>query len=145
MSSTQTQSPRTTILSIYEAFGRGDLPGILAAIADEVDWGVDPDAPVARAVPWLARVRTRDEVAARYFAGVVGDLEWHDFRPVAVAVDGDQVVSVIEEDYTVRATGRRVRTVGVHHFTLGPDGRIVRYRPVVDTEAMMTAYAGSRS
>ena len=145
MSTTQTKSPRDTILGVYEAFGRGDLPGILAAIADEVDWGVDPDAPVAKAVPWLARLRTRDEVAARYFAGVVGDLEWHDFRPVAVAVDGEQVVSVIDEDYTVRATGRRVRTVAVHHFTVGADARIVRYRPIVDTEAMITAYAGSAS
>ena len=30
-----------TVQSIYEAFGRGDLPAILDAVTDDVDWASD--------------------------------------------------------------------------------------------------------
>jgi ketosteroid isomerase-like protein len=30
-----------TITSVYEAFGRGDVEAILAAVTDDVDWATD--------------------------------------------------------------------------------------------------------
>ena len=53
---------RGRILAVYEAFGRGDLPAVLEAIADKVDWGVERDNPVVDAVPYVGNVTTRDEV-----------------------------------------------------------------------------------
>jgi len=35
-----------TIQSVYEAFGRGDVEGILAVLTDDVDWASDPN-------PWI--------------------------------------------------------------------------------------------
>jgi len=54
------------------AFGRGDIAGVLDAIADDPDWGLDPDAAVVAAVPWAARVRTRDEVCLGLLRGCRG-------------------------------------------------------------------------
>ena len=139
MTTTTDTRHRDTVLGLYDAFGRGDLDSMLAVVADEVDWGLDPASPVVRAVPWLGHVGRRDDVAARYFAGIAADLEWETFEPEAVAQDGNAVVSVIREAYVVRRTGRRVACTAVHHFTFDPDGRIARYRPIVDTDAMIAA------
>ena len=86
---------RSTVAGIHEAFGRADIAGVLSAVGDEPDWGLDPDAPVVAAVPWLAHVSTRDEVASGNFAAVATDLEWHAFEPLAIGQDGDHVVAVL--------------------------------------------------
>lgn len=119
-------------MGIYEAFGRGDLEGVLAAVADDVDWGLEPGHPALEVAPWLANIRTKAE-APGYFGGLAEAIEFHEFRPIVVAADGNHVVSLIHEDFTVRATGKHVVTTAVHHFTFGPDGLVVRYRPIVDS------------
>lgn len=123
---------RETVASIYESFGRGDLDGVLAVVADNVDWGLEPGHPALEVAPWLANVRTKSEVPG-YFQGLGGAMDFHDFHPIAIGVDGDQVISLIHEDFTVRATGKHVVSTAVHHFTFGNDGRVVRYRPIVDS------------
>jgi ketosteroid isomerase-like protein len=137
---TTTTDHRSTVLDMYAAFGRGDIGAVLAAIAENVDWGLDPASPVVAAVPWLARVTTKAEVGSRYFGGVGGDLEWHAFEPLAVGQDGDQVVTALRVHFTVKATGKTVDELEAHHFTFGDDGRIVRYRPILGTEAFIAAF-----
>lgn len=123
---------RETVIRLYGAFGRGDLEGILAEVADDVDWGLEPGHPALDVAPWLGNVRSKAELPA-YFGGLGEAAEFHEFRPIAIGADGDHVVSLIHEDFTVRATGKRVVTTAVHHFTFGHDGRIIRYRPIVDS------------
>jgi ketosteroid isomerase-like protein len=137
---TTTTDHRSTVLDMYAAFGRGDMDTLLAGIADEVDWGLDPASPIVESVPWLARVTTKAEVAASYFAGVGRDLEFHAFEPLAVAQDGDQVVTALRVHFTVKATGRTVELVEAHHFAFGDDGRVVRYRLITDTAAFIAAF-----
>jgi ketosteroid isomerase-like protein len=137
---TTSSDHRSTVLGIYAAFGRGDIAGVLSAVGDEPDWGLDPDAAVVAAVPWLGRVNTKDEVGSGYFAGVAGDLEWHAFEPMAVGQDGDHVVAVLRASFTVRATGKGIDALETHFFTFGPDGRIARYRPILDTAAFIDAF-----
>lgn len=131
------------IQELYAAFGRGDLEAILAGIADEPDWSFDlPDSvPGATAVPMLRNLRTKADVAEVYFGAVTREMEWHSFVPRAFFASGDDVVTVLDLDFTVRATGRRVTASEVHHFTLA-DGKIVRYRPYLDTATFIAAFSG---
>ena len=48
---TTTTDHRTTVLDMYAAFGRGDMDALFAGIADEVDWGLDPESPIVASVP----------------------------------------------------------------------------------------------
>ena len=114
---------------------------IVAAIADEVDWGLDPGAPVVAAVPWAARVTTREQVMSVYFAGVAGTLEVTRFEVLAVAQDGDHVASILHTGFTVKATGKGIDALECHFFTFGPEGKIVSYRPILDTAAFIAAFA----
>lgn len=141
MSDTHTHTDhRSTVLELYAAFGRGDLDGMAATIADSVDWGLDPRDPVVKAVPWLANVRTKDEVFAGYFFHVGNDLDVTAFEPYAIAVDGDNVVTALRIAFTVKATGKSIDVLESHWFTLGADGRIVKYRPILDTQAFVEAF-----
>ena len=92
--------------------------------------------PVVAAMPYLANVRTRDEVASSYFGGIATTVEFTKFQPLVVAADGTDVVAVIAEEFT-KVTGKSLETTAVHHFTLDDDGRIIRFRPVVDTRAVI--------
>jgi ketosteroid isomerase-like protein len=47
-----------TVRGAYEAFGRGDLPGVLAILADDIAWSVPPPLPQA------GDAHGRDEVGA---------------------------------------------------------------------------------
>jgi ketosteroid isomerase-like protein len=49
------------------------------------------------------------------------------------------VLVVLDADVTVRSTGTRIAFDEVHEFTV-EDGRIVRYRPHLDTAAMRAAF-----
>ncbi|MDZ7267145.1 MAG: nuclear transport factor 2 family protein [candidate division KSB1 bacterium] len=65
-----------TVRDIHAAFGRGDIPAILAKLDDDVEWeyGTTPHE-----VPWLAPRRGRNG-AAEFFQSL-GEIEFHHFVP----------------------------------------------------------------
>jgi len=142
MTSTTT-TPIAVIQDVYAAFGRGDIPGLLAHVADECDWSDRPDVAGADAVPMFRNLRTPADVAEQYFGGFGSTAELHEFVPRVFACDGDDVLVVLKIAYTVVATGRRFDSEEVHHFTLDGDGRIVRYRPHLDTARLIWCYGGA--
>jgi uncharacterized protein len=129
-----------TVQDIYAAFGRGDVPAILARLADDVCWDQLPDGSGAErhGVPWLMPRTGRDEVAD--FFEALGGLDIHVFAPTAILAEGDTVVALIDEDVTVRATGERFRDETAHVWTFDPDGRVAEFRHVADTVKHVEAY-----
>lgn len=106
-----------TIEQAYAAFGRGDIPAVMAMLADDVEWSV-PDA-----VPHGREARGHDEVGA-FFAGIA-EL-WSDF--------GIDVVDVVDGGDRVIGLGRAYGKLGgqesgygfVHVFTFA-DGVVTRF------------------
>ena len=74
------------IRSLNDAFGRGDIPTILNALADNVDW-YDPGPP---AVTHAGRYRGRDDVL-RFFSRTGESLEIEAFEPTEFIAKGDRV------------------------------------------------------
>ena len=134
-----------TIESIYAAFGRGDLPAILAQVADEVDWGPNLDfrTPGASRVPYGGVCRNRDEIARRYFAPIAEAFEFRNFVPRVFMAGGAHVSVLLEVDLVVRRTGRRIAFEEMHCFAFDDAGRIVRYRAFQDTAQMIDACTNS--
>jgi len=122
-----------TVREIYAAFGRGDIPAILDALADDVRWEHWPDGSGAQrhGVPWLAERTGRDDVAG-FFASLAA-LDIHAFEPVELLTGERTVAAVIHIDMTVRATGERIRDREVHLWSFGDDGRVTEFGHVVDT------------
>ena len=64
-----------TVEAIYAAFGRGDIPGILAALREDVEW---EDDAVDQGIPWLAShqcraLRWSSHPSARFRGSEIGD------------------------------------------------------------------------
>lgn len=127
-----------TVKCIYEAFARGDLPTILGYIAEDVDWeyGV-----VSTDVPWLQHRSGRAQVPA-FFAALQA-LDIHAFTPTRMLGSGSVVVSLVDLDATVRATGKRiVEADEVHIWHFNEAGQVVRFRHRADTYQQWAAFHG---
>jgi len=69
----------------------------------------------------------------------LSELEITRFEPLAF-LEGDGMVAVpLRVELTVRATGRKVRDLEVHLWTFGADGKVTRFRHVVDTQQFALA------
>jgi ketosteroid isomerase-like protein len=125
------------VQGIYEAFGRGDVPGLLEPLADDVvfeDWG-DNSAQKA-GVPWLAERHGRGG-AGEFFA-IAGGWEIHDFQVLSMMAGGNQVVVEVVMDATPTG-GSRFRDEELHLWTFGEDGKVTRLRHYVDTAKHVAA------
>ena len=67
---TRTRSTADTVAEIYQAFGRGDIPAILARLADDVAWDVWPDNSAQRAGVAHLQARQGPQEVSGLFAGV---------------------------------------------------------------------------
>jgi ketosteroid isomerase-like protein len=126
-----------TVQRIYEAFGRGDIAAILAELADDVAWEDWPSSAQEAGVPWLARRDGREAVAG--FFAALGAVDMHRLDALNFLAGGNQVAVVFAIELTARESGVRVHDEEIHLWTFGPDGRVTRFRHVVDTAKHIAA------
>ena len=106
----------------YEAFGRGDIPAVLSAMDENIDWTVPAVLP--HAMP----VENRDDVA-RFFQKL--DATWDDFNLEIedVCASGDRVCMIGHAGGTLNGTPASFRFI--HAWTLR-DGVAVKFDEYVD-------------
>jgi uncharacterized protein len=130
-------TPLETVQSIYAAFGRGDVPAIIALMADDVEWESWSDNSAQRAgVPWLAPGRGKAGVAA--FFQLVGRFTIHEFQVLSIMASDRQVAAEFVIDVTPPG-GRRYRDEEMHLWTFGADGKVTRLRHYTDTAKHIAA------
>ena len=117
-----------TITQVYEAFGRGDVAAILAAVCDDVDWAAEAASADA---PWYG-VRHGPEAVAEFFTQFGSAMEVEEFTPVSLAANDTDVLSVVRFRARSRATGKTA-AMDLHHFFKFRDGKIAYYRGTEDT------------
>jgi ketosteroid isomerase-like protein len=127
-----------TVGAVYEAFGKGDIPSILSQLADDVDWEYGQSGSD---VPWLQARHGRASVGG--FFEALGALDFHKFAPKQIIDGGDVVVALVDVEFTVKATGKKVAEEDeIHLWRFGSDGKVVRFRHGVDTHAHLMALKG---
>lgn len=127
-----------TVQAIYEAFGRGDVPGILAHLAEDIAW--DHDSP-SWGLPWYEPL-TGVAAIPGFFRELAAHTVIHRFEPLNFLVGGDQVAVPIDIEMEVKRTGRRVRDREIHLWTFGPDGKVQRFAHVLDRHGQLMAWRG---
>jgi ketosteroid isomerase-like protein len=120
------------VTGIYEAFGRGDLAGVLSALADDVRW------EMAGRAPFAGRRDGRDGVQ-QFFAELLGAVRIEMFEVDAVVGDGKQVVVMGRERCVVKRTGKGYEQLWAHAFTMR-EGTVVAVRLYEDTLAQAEAF-----
>lgn len=125
------------VQSIYEAFGKGDVPAILDRLADDVRWEVWDDNSAQKAgVPWLQP--RHGKAGALAFFQLLGAGKVHDFRVLSLMANGNQVAAEIVIDLEPPNAGR-FRDEEMHLWTLNEAGKVVRLRHYADTAKHIAA------
>lgn len=122
----------SVIKEAYEAFGRGDIPGVLAIMDDEIEWHE------AEGFPYGGTYRGPGQVLEGVFMKL-GE-EWDGFQAVPESfVDGDSVIVALGEySGTYKETGKSFRAPFAHVWWM-EDGKAVRFRQHTDTVLVQAA------
>jgi ketosteroid isomerase-like protein len=120
-----------SVRAIYEAFGRGDIPAILARLRPDVEWEVGYEHNGD--VPWLKSGRGRDHVKS-FFATAGSGFTFHRFEVVDVIGGGPWVVGICSLEATWKPTGRTLVEAGeLHLWRFDEAGMVASMRHVADT------------
>lgn len=124
------------VQGIYAAYGRGDMPALLAAVDDDVSWGIESVA--AGEVAPFGVVRGKAGVA-RFFAAWAESADFASFDPHDYLAVGDHVFNHLSYEIVVKATGKRSRNFSLQHWTFR-NGLLIRWRGYEDTAATRDAF-----
>ena len=117
------------LASLYDAFGRGDIPAVLGLMDPQIRWHEAESNPyMASGEAWVGP----DAIVANLFVKL-GD-DWRGFTVTPISFhDAGDVVSV-EGRYTAesQATGKSMDAQFCHVWTL-EDGKIIKFQQYTDT------------
>ncbi|MFW3173022.1 nuclear transport factor 2 family protein [Geodermatophilus sp. CPCC 206100] len=130
-----------TVARLYEAFGRGDVPTILAALADDVRWEDWADNHAQRAgVAHLAPRRGPEDVAG--FFELLRGWTVERFEVLDLIGTGRQVVAEVSASFRTPGGGR-LEDEELHLWTFDDAGRVTRLRHYADTAKHIAATGGA--
>jgi ketosteroid isomerase-like protein len=138
--STTATNHTTTVTGIYAAFGRGDIPAILDALAEDVRWEQWDDNTAQREGVSHLQPRIGRDGVAEFFAAI-GAMEFHAFEVRRLAAADDLVVADILIDVTL-PSGGRMRDEELHAWRFDADGHVCSMRHYVDTAKHIAADRG---
>lgn len=118
----------------YEMFGKGDVPGILNALDDGIQWDV-PEIENAS----FAGARSGKDAVGTFFQQLVEAEDMTQFEPREFIAQGDKVVVLGRSSATVRGTGKSYSTDWVHVFTVA-DGKVTSFQEFFDNAAATRAF-----
>jgi ketosteroid isomerase-like protein len=124
----------SVIRGLYEAFGRGDIPGVLGALDAQIEWLEAENFIYAEGNPYIGPAAVLEGVFMRIGA------EWEGFTvsPKEVLDAGETIVGHGYYSGTYKKNGRKVRAQFAHVFSLR-DGKVVRFQQYTDTAQFLQA------
>jgi len=127
-----------TVKSIYDAFGKGDVPGILEHLSENVLWEPWEENYAQKAgVPWLLERKGKDGV--REFFRIIGGFVFREFRVLSVMGGGNKVAAECLFDADIPTTGGHIKEDEIHLWTFDDHGKVIEYRHYCDTAKHIAA------
>lgn len=120
------------VRKLYDAFGTGDVPAVLAAMDDKIDWQEPTGLPFENQVGPQA-------VAENIFGPVTTQLEGFSAVPEELIDGGDVVAAIGRYGGTGAKTGVKLDTEFVHVWRFGASGKITGFRTYTDTHVWRQA------
>ena len=133
--STSTDSNVELIANLYAAYGRGDLDGFVADLADDVDWAAEAQST---SVPWYGHYHGRSEVPG-FIQAIAANDDVTEFTVVGMTSNDTDVIATIHWTYTVNTTGKTAAMFMQHWWRID-NGKIVWFRGSEDTEQSAAAF-----
>ena len=115
----------------YEAFGRGDIPGLISLLDAQITW-VTPgpaDLPVAG-------TRRGHQAVQEFFQTLSTVVDVVRFEPKDFIAQGERVVVLGDDTSRVKATGKTLEYRWAHVFTVR-NGKVVAFEEFGDASALV--------
>lgn len=129
----------TTVKTIYEAFGKGDVATILNEMDDAVQWEAWADNTAQKAgVPWL-QARSGKAGVLSFFQYLGTQTKVLDFQVLDLMAGQNQIAVEFIIELEVPALGTRYRDEEIHLWTFNDAGKVIRLRHYVDTAKHLAA------
>jgi ketosteroid isomerase-like protein len=123
------------IKELYQAFNRGEIEKLLAAVTEDVEWDLPGGSP-------LSGFRHGRNEVGQFFAGLQQKVRMDQFDADEILADGDKVVVLGRERGTVKESGRSYSSKFAHVFTLR-NGQIASVVLFGDSHAIASAFGES--
>jgi uncharacterized protein len=117
----------------FAAYARGDMQGLLALFAEDIEWIVPGEG-----LPFAGTYRGLAEVEG-FFQKISEMLEVSLFEPREFVAQGDRILVVGFERETVKATNRTFEEHWVFVFTFR-NGKVTNVREYFDTLALAQGF-----
>jgi ketosteroid isomerase-like protein len=111
---------------VYGAFARGDVPAVLGAFADDIEWFE------AEGMPYGGLHRGPEAVAQNVFGPITEDIDSFALVLEEFLDSGETVAAVVRYTGTGKATGKALDVPAVHVWEVR-DGKLARFRQFIDT------------
>ncbi|MCA1591947.1 MAG: nuclear transport factor 2 family protein [Acidobacteria bacterium] len=128
------QENQQGVRTMFEAFGRGDVPAMLGVVSDEVDWAITGPS----SVPYYGE-RKGHQGVIDFVTQLGSNVEFEKFEPGKFIASGDNVIVLDSERGRVRGTGKTFDTDWAIVFTVR-DGKITNFRCYENTAAVSEAF-----
>jgi ketosteroid isomerase-like protein len=120
------------VRSVYEAFGRGDVAGVLGAMTEDMEWCE------AEGMPYGGVYHGGEEVAQNVFGPILEDIPDFSVTPEEFIASGSTVAVVVRYAGTAKATGNPLNLQAVHVWDVRED-KVARFRQFIDTAKFLEA------
>ncbi len=133
--STATQTNNaTTVASIYEAFGRGDIPYIISQLSDNCKWVGSGEGYL----PAGGKYKGKD--VQNFFKRLDETFEFTAFNPVSINnINDNEVIAFGNLATNSKKTGKPSSSDWAMHWKFNDDGKVISYQDYFDTAAAYTA------
>lgn len=119
----------SVLKSLYEAFGRGDVPAVLGAMSPDIRWHQaesNPYMPSGEA--WVGP----DAILNNLFLKLGGEWDGFTVSPKSFYDAGDSVIVEVRYSGTYKASGKSMDAQVCHVWDV-KDGKVTRFQQYVDT------------
>jgi ketosteroid isomerase-like protein len=127
----------TLVQNLYAAYGKGDIPTILAGLTPDVDWH---SGGRAQDYPGFGP-RKGHTAVADFFKIVAENNEFHHFSPREFYAADDKVFVLGDYEMTFRKSGKKYESDWCHVFTIR-NGKVTKFREFLDTAQAADAFRG---
>ena len=129
------EANKQTVQSIFEAFGRADIPGVLKHVSEDVTW----KAPGPDVVTYFGD-RSGHAGATEFFVQLGTSVDFEHFEPGAFIAEGDKVVVLGRERGLVKRTGKSFDNEWALVFTFDGGGKVTGFQCYENTAAIAAAF-----
>ena len=127
------------IRDVYEAFGRGDIPAVLGAMDENVEWREAEGNPFEPSgAPWIGP----ETILNSLFVKLGSDFEAFTVHPKEFHESGDTVIVEGRYTGTYKPTGKSLDGQFCHLFKVR-DGKLAAFQQYTDT-AQLQDVMGAR-